>query len=329
MVQLFWEKKLIPYNLVEELLEYRSGEILRWMHGHYVQRSVSPVAKGKPVVGIFPNQKTVRHFFHREVQIIHDLSALLTPEFHHGDTVDFHAAPFLDDAATNALSVCVSQATADDLTTYFSTELAGKVVVCQLGADSTEFELARAKMKVAPPGPFVMVLGTLEPRKNIEFLLKEFARSPSILEKYTFMFMGRVGWGTRFSDQLEKYGLAKYLENGRIITPGFVDQATKCLLMATADCVIYPSLFEGFGLPNIEARAARTPVITTASSSLPEAGGEDAFYIPIGGEGADIEQALSTILAKPRPAFPVQGVRSWTDFTDEVFDAIDKLDFES
>jgi glycosyltransferase involved in cell wall biosynthesis len=324
-VQFFLEHKCVPPFMVRELLEQRSGEVLHWVNQHILLDALSPVADGQPVIGLFPNQKTLRHFFHQEVQIVHDLSALLTPEFHHQDTIDFHGPPFVLDTATNALSICVSQATADDLLTYFGKDLAGDVAVCRLGANSEDFEEARAKMQLAPPGPFMLVLGTIEPRKNIEFLLAEFERNPQLLEHYTFIFVGRMGWGSAFSDLLDKYGLQEYHDRNRIITPGFVDQATKSLLMAMADCVIYPSLFEGFGLPVIEALAARTPVITTPSSSLREAGGDKAYYIPLGGENANLDEILEDILHRPRADFPVENVRSWRDFARDVFAEIDKL----
>lgn len=323
-IQFFLEYKQIPVRLVEELVDRRSGEILRWINANILLEPVSPVIRGRPCIGVFPNQKTVRSFFARETQIIHDLSTLITPEFHHQDTINFHAAPFVSDAQTNDLSICVSQATADDLTTYFGDDLIGDVTVCRLGANNLEFEMARARMVVPPPDKFVLVLGTIEPRKNIEFLLKAIQEHPKLLEKCTFLFVGRMGWGSVFPDLLRKYDLTSAVDSGRIVSLGFVDQGTKSLLISLADCVVYPSLFEGFGLPIAEALAARTAIITTNSSSLREAGGDKAHYISVNAS-SELAAALEAATQAPRPHWPPQGLRSWENFTDDVFDALDRL----
>jgi glycosyltransferase involved in cell wall biosynthesis len=124
----------------------------------------------------------------------------------------------------------------------------------------------------------MVVLGTLEPRKNVRLVLQFVAQNRQFLRATRFVFIGRWGWGETVTDLVEHYGIETEVAAGRVVFAGFVSDEVKDLLVANARCVVYPSRYEGFGLPIIEALSVGTPVITTLSSSLPEAAGPHAYY---------------------------------------------------
>ncbi len=119
------------------------------------------------------------------------------------------------------------------------------------------------------PNKFILYLGTIEPRKNIIKLVQafEYLRKNKLMNSdYKLVLAGQFGW---------KYGnILKYIDNSpyrtEIILPQFVEPKDKPYFYHLASVFVFPSLFEGFGIPVVEAMASGTPVITSNNSSLPE-----------------------------------------------------------
>jgi glycosyltransferase involved in cell wall biosynthesis len=117
-------------------------------------------------------------------------------------------------------------------------------------------------------------VSTLEPRKNIEGMLRAFALAAKDIP-HTLVLAGGVGWGMEgLGALIESLGIAP-----RVKRMGYVDDADMHGLYAEADVFFFPSHYEGFGLPVLEAMACGCPVITSRTSSLPEVGGEAAHYV--------------------------------------------------
>jgi glycosyltransferase involved in cell wall biosynthesis len=114
--------------------------------------------------------------------------------------------------------------------------------------------------------PYFLYVGTLEPRKNLERALRAFARVSPKLPEHRFVLVGQRGW--KYGAVLREAGRAEL--RGRVLLPGYVPEEDLPTLYAGATAFVYPSLYEGFGLPVIEAMACGTPVLTTRSSSLAE-----------------------------------------------------------
>jgi glycosyltransferase involved in cell wall biosynthesis len=137
----------------------------------------------------------------------------------------------------------------------------------------------------------VLFLGTIEPRKNVSSLIAAYARllerAPAETSDLALVVAGAKGW---FYDgvlaQIEALGLTQ-----RVHMPGYVPEAEKPMWYNAATCFCYPSLYEGFGLPPLEAMACGIPVVTSDCSSLPEVVGDAAQMVP----PLDVE-ALSTAL---------------------------------
>lgn len=118
--------------------------------------------------------------------------------------------------------------------------------------------------------PYLFYLGTLEPRKNLDRIIKAYAAIGSHKDSYDLVLAGAVGWKSEsIFELINKYNLRDHI---KII--GYISQEDKTALYNGATCFLYPSLYEGFGMPVLEAMACNCPVITSNTSSLPEVVGD-------------------------------------------------------
>ena len=131
------------------------------------------------------------------------------------------------------------------------------------------------KEKYTEGKEFFIYTGALQPRKNLVNLLKAF----SLFKKrqhsnWKLVLAGRLAW--KNDDFLHLLKTYKYRND--IITPGYISESVLAQLTASAYAMIYPSLFEGFGVPVLEAMKSEIPVLTSANSSMQEIGEEAALY---------------------------------------------------
>lgn len=129
--------------------------------------------------------------------------------------------------------------------------------------------------------PYVLAVGTLEPRKNFGVAIEAFARVADALPRHKLMIAGATGWknGRLLSSVLEG-GMSR-----RVRLLGYVPDELLPALYAASDCFVLPSLYEGFGIPVAEAMAAGTPVITSDIPSLREVAGDAGIAFPLGDPG--------------------------------------------
>lgn len=125
--------------------------------------------------------------------------------------------------------------------------------------------------------PYLSFIGRLEKRKNIEGIIEAF----NILKKkykvpHKLILAGQEGFG--YSDITRKIGKSKFKSD--IILPGYVSEEEKYAILVGADVFLFPSYYEGFGLPILEAQSVGTPVITSNLSSMPEVAEESALLVP-------------------------------------------------
>jgi alpha-1,3-rhamnosyl/mannosyltransferase len=125
-------------------------------------------------------------------------------------------------------------------------------------------------------GNYFLIVGTLEPRKNISLAIKAYIQLPNVIrERNPIVLIGMRGWHTSALEQL----IAPLLRKGQVRQLGYLERADLAVLMAGALAFVYPSIYEGFGLPPLESMACATPVICANSSSLPEVVGESGVLI--------------------------------------------------
>jgi alpha-1,3-rhamnosyl/mannosyltransferase len=125
-------------------------------------------------------------------------------------------------------------------------------------------------------GQYFLAVGTLEPRKNLKLALQAFQQLPtSIRQRYPLVLIGIKGWHTA---ELERQMLP-LVQSGEVCQLGYVTRSDLATLIAGATTLVYPSIYEGFGLPPLEAMASGVPVICSNTSSLPEVVGNAGLLI--------------------------------------------------
>lgn len=176
--------------------------------------------------------------------------------------------------------IAISQSTADDLTNLLDIP-ADKIDVTPLGYDAEQFhpytqqEINAFRTQHDLPERFWLFVGTLEPRKNLVTLLNAYAQLPEN-EQLPLILGGGKGWMVdEIFATIERHGLSD-----RVSHIGFIPTADLPLWYNSAELFVYPSVFEGFGLPVLEAMACGTPVITSNVSSLPEVAGTAGLTLP-------------------------------------------------
>lgn len=140
--------------------------------------------------------------------------------------------------------------------------------------DPAVLEAVRRRYGLSPDQPFILGLGTLEPRKNFTGLIDAYSRSP-VRQSHHLVIAGGKGW--LYEDIFTAAGTSPVAE--RIHMIGFVADDDLPALYSLADVFAYPSHYEGFGIPVVEAMACGTPVVCADNSSLPEVAGRAALQV--------------------------------------------------
>jgi glycosyltransferase involved in cell wall biosynthesis len=146
------------------------------------------------------------------------------------------------------------------------------------------------------PARFILFLGTIEPRKNVALLIDAFAQliatDPAVGSDLHLVVAGAKGW---YADDVFARAEASGIAD-RVHFPGYVPEEEKALWYGAASCFCYPSLYEGFGLPPLEAMACGVPVVTSNVSSLPEVVGDGGLTVPPD-DSAALSAALRRVMA--------------------------------
>lgn len=192
--------------------------------------------------------------------------------------------------------IAISAATERDLVKRYPTA-AGRVTVAPLAVSPQLTGMPSTAERSSLPSPgFVLAVGTLEPRKNLPRLVEAYRQlSEELQAAHPLVVVGDIGW------QVGPTIAALRSLGERCIMLGRVSDAALAELYRRCAAFCYPSLYEGFGLPVLEAMAAGAPVVTSNVSSLPEVGGEAVEYAdPL--DAASIAAALRRVLESPEHA---------------------------
>jgi len=147
----------------------------------------------------------------------------------------------------------------------------------------------RAKQK------YILTVGTLEPRKNLSAIAKAFVLLPNSLQReHKLMFVGAKGWNNNELGQI----IRDYNLTEKVVFPGFVKDEDLPYIYNKASLFVFPSLYEGFGLPPLEAMACGVPVISSGTSSLPEVIGKAGILVNPNRE-EEIAKAMRYVLTNP------------------------------
>jgi len=175
--------------------------------------------------------------------------------------------------------IAVSESTKRDILKIVRTD-EKKVCVIHHGVDAQfqpitdEEKLARIREKYGLRRKFILFVGVIEPRKNLETLVDAYL-ADSLSGEFDLVLAGNLGWG--YSTLMQKIANARAEDCIRM--PGYIADGDLAALYSSATAFVYPSLYEGFGLPVLEAMACGIPVITSSFSSLPEIAGDAAILV--------------------------------------------------
>jgi glycosyltransferase involved in cell wall biosynthesis len=300
------------YELTKRLENFKDikfqGNIFNFLNRNDIEQDIPDLTLNKNICSLFPysiyrriwrcmpikynvlfrNDADIYQFFNfivptnisgKVITTIHDLTYILYPE-----TMDKKNRERLKKDMINTVNrvdyiLTISENSKNDIIKYLNIP-EDKITVIYPGVDEIykqvldEKHIEKIKRKYNIIGRYLLYLGTLEPRKNIETIIKsynDFIKSSD--EDIKLVLAGKKGWlYDSIFNLVSEYGL----ENNVVFTD-YVDDSDKPALYQGAEIFLFPSLYEGFGIPVAEAMASRTPVITSNSSSLPEVAGDSAI----------------------------------------------------
>lgn len=223
------------------------------------------------------------------VVTVHDLTTMHFPELCAAATL---AYPDLLRAAIGrgAHVHAVSRFVADEVVAELGAD-PDRVCVVHSGVPAVGAgDAARGRRRVGSEA-YLLALGTVEPRKDLPLLVEAFDAVAGERPELSLVLAGPDGWGAA---ELTSAVAAAH-HRVRIVRLGWVDDATRSDLLAGATALAYPSRYEGFGFPPLEAMAAGIPVVSTTAGALPEVLGDAAILVPVGDAEA-LAEALARVV---------------------------------
>jgi glycosyltransferase involved in cell wall biosynthesis len=292
----------IPAAKIEAAIKVGTGTFLRqeFEDRNYSRSRMLDVT----VPALYPSVKKSFDACVCEASTVHDISTLVMPENHEEANVAYHMDDLEQELASDEVIFCVSEATKAALENYYPS-VTGKTSVLYQYADwPDDFALMERNLPRIDIGRYAVVIGTIEPRKNLAVLLRALTLPEVERSDLKFVIIGRVGWLVdKFLSELTP------AQRERLVFSGFVSEFIKYRLIAGAAFMVYPSLYEGFGIPAVEAMSLGKPVLASRTSSFPEVIGKAGVYFdPLsasdfaaGLEEIDNETKLRELSAFARP----------------------------
>jgi glycosyltransferase involved in cell wall biosynthesis len=239
---------------------------------------------------------------------LYDMTVALFPEYHtHRNRREEYGFQEVILKRADGL-IAISESAKNDATRLLHID-PNRIEVIYPGIDQRFFSAEPLKR----PKPYILFVGTVEPRKNIDALLDGWDALPqSLREHHELIIAGPIGWAGQSTIRRITSGVqgVQYF--------GYVAEDDLFSLTAGASVFVYPSLYEGFGLPPVQAMAAGVPVVTSDVSSLPEVVGEAGVLVNPN-EPSEIGNAIQNLLLSPslRAALGEKGRNRARQFTWE------------
>ena len=222
----------------------------------------------------YPIPQSISKFRHiKKVITIHDLIPILFPQY---NVTTEMLKEIVESIADNGYAICVSENTKKDILKYEPRIDPNRVFVSLLAASPDTFyvckneeKLQRVKNKYNLPQKYFLGLSTIEPRKNITHTIRCFIQMITThnIDDLSLVLVGAKGW--MYDEIFEEYENTNHLKD-KIIFTGRVEEEDLASIYSNAYSFFYMSLYEGFGLPPLEAMQCGTPTVTSNTSSLPE-----------------------------------------------------------
>jgi len=228
------------------------------------------------------------------VVTIHDLVPMKFKEFFTQEGAQYFRDYFKNTIPRSDAIIAVSNSTKNDILEYFNIPEDRIQVIPQAASDNYKqiqdgSAINKVKAMYGLDRDYILFVGTLEPRKNITNLIRAYNILPDYLKRdHLLVICGKKGW---YYEEIFRTVKELKLED-KVIFTGYAPDEDIPLLMNEAEVFVYPSLYEGFGLPPLEAMACGTPVISSNVSSIPEVVGNAGILI----NPNDVEELSDAIL---------------------------------
>ena len=332
---------VIPYDKVSKFKKFHFKHIgyktipfsLRYASGLNHRNKFPPLdLLCGPGFYIFTRFTAMPLLFSKYVVVVYDISFELFSQFSDEANAKF-LSPRTKSAVHSAVkTITISQNAKQEIIDFYKVP-ASSVVVATPAADQRHFyrrsdsEIETAKQKYGIKGDYILSLSNLEPRKNLDGLVDAYCALPNEVNKtLKLLLVGVNGWKT---EKLFTKIIGKVDEGYNIIRPShYIDDADKPAILSGAKMLVYPSHYEGFGMPPLEALACGTPVVCASNSSLPEVVGDLAIQVTSSNTTAitnAIKRTLddSSITERARLEGPKQAENfNWTKSAEEYYKLI-------
>lgn len=227
----------------------------------------------------------------RRVVTVHDLTFRRHPHLLQQETLENLNKRMREEVQKASAIICVSEATRRDLLEFFDVE-PGRVTTVLSG-------VANEPTAAAPipnlPRRYLLFVSTIEPRKDVLTLVDAFEQlKDAAAYDGKLVLVGKVGW--KSEDVVERLRTSRWAAD--IVHLDYLQREQLATAYAHAEIFVFPSIYEGFGFPLLEAMGHGIPCITTDSSSLPEVGGDAALYFRVG-DAAGLQASVRRILDRP------------------------------
>ncbi|MCK9374503.1 MAG: glycosyltransferase family 4 protein [Sulfuricurvum sp.] len=259
-------------------------------------------------------------FLGKTVTTVYDLSHIRYPQFHPDSRVSYFNSNLQKALEKSVSIVTISEFSAREMVEYYKIDRA-KLTIIPPGVSEvfhpySSEELAPIRDRYGLPSHYLLSVATLEPRKNFKNLCLAYAAlSDELRCSRPLVIVGASGWLTEEIEVL----ISPLAAQGQIIRLGYIPGDVLPLLYAAADALCYVSFYEGYGMPIAEAIASGIPVLTSDCTSMPEVGGNRAWYAnpasieSIYTQMSSMIQSDSSLFPPSSAHLPSPKIHSWDD----------------
>jgi len=324
-------KNNFPKNTKFNLIRFIPGKVWNVTNRKLKMPPLEALIGKKANVFIFTQFRMYPTIFAKKrLTVIHDIAFKHYPEYIEAKNLRFLERRVPEAIKKSTKILAVSEYTKWDIVKSYGAD-PNKIIVTHNAVDMDRFKRTQLTVKIKNkyklPDDYILYLGTIEPRKNIANLLRAYSKLPkNIKDQYPLVLAGGGGW----NDDEIKSEIEKVKKDSQIIQTGYVDEKDIPALYSGAELFLYPSHFEGFGMQILEAMACGTPVLTANNSSLPEVGGDAAYYVD--DKSVDsLKNGIEKLLSDPdlRKDLVKKGKQqikkfSWKESAQKIIDAINE-----